>query len=89
MRPFTVFGVYQDTEQRYCDTFDARDPGHAQELCLEECDSSLLIASVIEGSHTPVDREEYGTSAPNYMGYMDWVDGVLTTQVNPSAPDGQ
>lgn len=55
---FTVFGVFEDTRQRYASVFEADDVDSAEEMAyesVEEAGDTLLIAAVVEGDITTVD----------------------------------
>lgn len=57
MSPFTVVGVYQDTDQRFSDTVHSQGPRDAEQL-VRAAHPTLLIAAVFEGAIAPVDISE-------------------------------
>jgi hypothetical protein len=59
-KPYTVVGIYPDTDQRYCDVVDAATPDSAENKVRARF-PEMLIAAVFEGSITPVDTKTYGS----------------------------
>lgn len=52
MKTYTVVATYVDDESRFCDSYRANSPQHAEELAqaaAEDCGASLLIAGVFLG----------------------------------------
>lgn len=60
LRTFTVFGVYEDTQQRYVDHIEACSWQHAEELARETAGADVLIAGTVEGELVASDNLMYG-----------------------------
>ena len=58
LKMFTVVGFYEDNNQRYCDTFEAKTPDKAEKMALAKAraeeSTDLLIAGVFEGELSAV-----------------------------------
>lgn len=54
-RDYTVFGIYDDTDQRFCDTYEAE----GVEDAIEQAPYDLTVAGVFEGDLTPADKGTY------------------------------
>ena len=53
-RPFTVVGIYLDTEQRYAETVLAYNAAQAESQVYDECADTLVIAGVLKGRCTVI-----------------------------------
>lgn len=61
MTTYTVFALYADNFQRFCETVEAPTPDEAESIIRANAEGELLIAGVIEGRHVCVDTAKiYG-----------------------------
>jgi hypothetical protein len=55
MQLFTVYAVYPDTQQRFCETVNAADAYSAENIVRDIAQNDLLVAAVVAGSVLPLD----------------------------------
>ena len=83
LRPFTVFGYWAETSERWCDTFQATTARNAEDQAqLEAADAggTLRVARVAEGDLAAADK---------YTAYLDPADPRNETRddLEPDMPD--
>ena len=57
-RHFTVIGFWDDTMQRFADSFRASTPDEAEEMCFRQHEG-VSVCGVIEGKHNCLDSHAY------------------------------
>lgn len=61
---FTVFAVYDDNEQPWTESFEAKDVAEARSKALRKADGVILIAGIVLGKVTPVDIDGLDNIVP-------------------------
>lgn len=58
-QPFTVFGYWQDSDERYGQEFDAESAAHAERLMADQAEregGQFRAAATLRGAHEAIDR---------------------------------
>lgn len=85
---YTVYAVFEDdNDQRYTAFIDALSPEDAEKLTIEKAPSSLIIAGVVKGYVSPVDRVGPNNVVPlRGRSYVTLVNQIAITKALCNVP---